>query len=431
MSTAHTNLGPGLPIVGQSSTTLATVAAARAKPTPPLPMSRGEMHARGWDEVDIVFVTGDAYVDHPSFAMALLGRLLESEGFRVAILSQPDWHIVRRLADVRPAAAVLRHQRRQHGLDDQPLHGQPQGPQRRRLQPRRPDRPAARPRHAGLLPAGPRGVSTACRSSPAASRPACGGWPTTTTGATRSAARSSSTARPTCWSSAWASAAIVEIARRLAAGQTRARPARHARRGLSPGRQRNAADARTRSRCPATSKSSTDKLAFAEMTKIAHNETNPYNARRLVQYHGREAVVANPPALPLSQAEMDRVYGLPFTRKPHPSYGRQPIPAFEVVKDSVQIMRGCFGGCTFCSITAHEGRIIQSRSQESVLGEIRQMTADPDFKGVVSDIGGPTANMYQMRCTRPEVEANCRRLSCVHPDDLQAAGHRSRPARSS
>ncbi|HXT57191.1 MAG TPA: YgiQ family radical SAM protein, partial [Pirellulales bacterium] len=157
-------------------------------------------------------------------------------------------------------------------------------------------------------------------------------------------------------------------------------------------------------------------------TKVAHNETNPHNARRLVQYHDREAVVVNPPALPLSEAEMDRVYGLPYTRRPHPSYGDQPIPAFEVVKDSVQIMRGCFGGCTFCSITAHEGRIIQSRSQESVLAEIRQMTADPKFSGVVSDIGGPTANMYQMRCSRPEVEARCRRLSCVHPTICKLLG---------
>ena len=137
------------------------------------------------------------------------------------------------------------------------------------------------------------------------------------------------------------------------------------------------------------------------MTKIAHLETNPYNARRLVQYHGREAVVANPPAFPLGQDEMDRVYGLPYTRRPHPAYGSEQIPAFQVVKDSVQIMRGCFGGCTFCSITAHEGRIIQSRSQESVLAEIKQMAAEPEFTGVVSDIGGPTANMYQMRCTRP------------------------------
>src|SRR4029079_2978722 len=158
------------------------------------------------------------------------------------------------------------------------------------------------------------------------------------------------------------------------------------------------------------------------MTKISHNETNPHNAKRLLQAHDREWVVINPPALPLSQGEMDRGYGLSFTRKPHPSYGKQQIPAYEVVKDSVQIMRGCFGGCTFCSITAHEGRIIQSRSQESVLGEIRRMTADPDFKGTISDIGGPTANMYQMRCSRPEVEAKCRRLSCVHPTICKLLG---------
>jgi uncharacterized radical SAM protein YgiQ len=158
------------------------------------------------------------------------------------------------------------------------------------------------------------------------------------------------------------------------------------------------------------------------MTKIAHLETNPYNARRLAQYHDRECIVANPPAIPLIESEMDRVYGLPFTRKPHPSYGRETIPAFEVVKDSVQIMRGCFGGCTFCSITAHEGRIIQSRSRQSITSEIRQMADSPDFKGTISDIGGPTANMYQMRCSRPEVEAKCRRLSCVHPTICKLLG---------
>jgi uncharacterized radical SAM protein YgiQ len=163
-------------------------------------------------------------------------------------------------------------------------------------------------------------------------------------------------------------------------------------------------------------------MAFAEMTRITHLETNPYNARRLVQRFGREAVVANPPALPLSQREMDRVYGAPFTRRPHPSYGDATIPAFDVVKNSVQIMRGCFGGCTFCSITAHEGRIIQSRSHESVLHELNVLKDEPHFTGVVSDMGGPTANMWQMRCSRPEVEAKCRRLSCVHPTICKLLG---------
>ena len=165
-----------------------------------------------------------------------------------------------------------------------------------------------------------------------------------------------------------------------------------------------------------------DKRKFAQATKIIHQETNPLNAKTLVQFHDRQAVVCNPPALPISQDDMDRVYGLPYTRKPHPMYKGQKIPAYEVVKDSVTIMRGCFGGCTFCSITAHQGRIIQSRSQESVLAELRAMGQDPKFSGVVSDIGGPTANMYQMRCTRPEVEAKCKRLSCVHPTICKLLG---------
>jgi len=158
-----------------------------------------------------------------------------------------------------------------------------------------------------------------------------------------------------------------------------------------------------------------DKRAFADMTREIHRQTNPHNARRMVQYHGREAVVVNPPAWPLTEAEMDRVYGLPFTRRPHPSYGRRRIPAYDVVKDSIQIVRGCFGGCSFCSLTAHQGRIIQSRSRQSVVAEIGRMTGEADFSGVVSDIGGPTANMYQMNCSRPEIARNCRRLSCLHP----------------
>ena len=160
-----------------------------------------------------------------------------------------------------------------------------------------------------------------------------------------------------------------------------------------------------------------DKPTFAEATKLIHHETNPHNARPLIQWHGQQAIICTKPPLPISQTAMDRIYGLPYTRKPHASY-QEPIPAFEMIKDSVTIMRGCFGGCTFCSITTHQGRIIQSRSQESVLGEIRTMTNDPQFKGVISDIGGPTANMYEMKCIRPEVEAVCRRQSWCTPDYL-------------
>ena len=147
-----------------------------------------------------------------------------------------------------------------------------------------------------------------------------------------------------------------------------------------------------------------------------------------MQYHDRQAVVVTPPGLPLAESAMDRIYDLGYTRRPHPSY-TEPIPAFEMIKDSVTIMRGCFGGCTFCSITAHQGRTIQSRSQESILGEIKKLGQDPEFKGTISDIGGPTANMYQMRCTRPDVEAKCKRLSCVHPTVCKLLGTDHGPLR--
>ena len=172
---------------------------------------------------------------------------------------------------------------------------------------------------------------------------------------------------------------------------------------------------------PSFDEVASDKHQFAEATRIIHHETNPLNARRLIQYHDRQPIVVNPPPLPITQNAMDRIYGLPYTRKPHPSY-RDSIPAFEMIRNSVTIMRGCFGGCTFCSITAHQGRIIQSRSHDSIVGELEELGADPSFKGTVSDIGGPTANMYQMQCTRPEVEAVCRRQSCVHPKICKLLG---------
>lgn len=388
--------------------------------TPPLPMNRAEMTARGWDEVDIVFVTGDAYVDHPSFAMALLGRLLESEGFRVAILSQPDWHNCQawrtfgrpRLFFAVSAGnmdSMINHYTANRKVRNDDAYS-PDG-----AIGRRPDR----------------ATLAYCQRS----REAYQGVPVVAGGVEASLRR---IAHYDYWSDkvrrsilldckadllvyGMGERGIIEVARRLRDGET-VRGLREMR-GVAyrlGAKEQPPTDGTLT--LPSFEEVTSDKWAFAEMTKIAHNETNPHNARRIVQYHDRECVVVNPPALPLLQGEMDRVYGLPFTRKPHPSYGKSRIPAYEVVKDSVQIMRGCFGGCTFCSITAHEGRIIQSRSQDSIVSEIRQMTADPDFKGVISDIGGPTANMYEMRCTRPEVEAKCRRLSCVHPTICKLLG---------
>ena len=157
-----------------------------------------------------------------------------------------------------------------------------------------------------------------------------------------------------------------------------------------------------------------DKHAFARATALHHHETNPLNARRVVQAHGDRMLVQNPPTLPLDEGTLDAAYDLPYARRPHPAYAEK-IPAFEMIRDSVTTMRGCFGGCTFCSITMHQGRQIQSRSRRSILDEVERVAADTEFKGTISDIGGPTANMYQMTCTKPEVEARCRRLSCIHP----------------
>jgi len=439
----------------------------------PLPMSAAEMHERGWDAVDVVFVSGDAYIDHPSFAAAILGRVLEAAGFRVGIVAQPDWHSCddwQRFGRPRVCFAIsagnmdsmINHYtaNRKVRNDDAYSPGGRIG--------RRPDR----------------ATLAYCQRA----REAYKGVPIIAGGVEASLRR---LAHYDYWSDkvrrsilldskadlvvyGMGENPIVEIVRRLAAGQsvrdlrdmrgvayalgakesaelaatlTRSVSEEEARsvsegeagsdatlaRSASEGDAPNTVDlaspslARRASVSPDTlllpsyESVRDDKLAFAEATRLFHNETNPYNARRLVQFHGPQAVVVNPPQLPISQAAMDRIYALPYTRRPHPSY-REPIPAYEMIKDSVTIMRGCFGGCTFCSITAHQGRTIQSRSQDSVLAEIRDMTADPAFKGVISDIGGPTANMYEMKCTRPEVEAICRRQSCVHPKICKLLG---------
>ena len=388
---------------------------------PPLPASREEMLARGWETVDIVLVSGDAYVDHPSFANGLIARLLEAAGFRVAVLAQPDWHSCEPWRQFgRPRLfygvsagnmdSMINHYtaNRKVRNDDAYSPGGEIG--------RRPDR----------------ATLAYCQRS----REAFPGVPVVAGGVEASLRRIahydywSDTVRRSILLDAKADLVVFGMGERTVLDIARAFDAGAAPRDLRS--LRGVAYRLGASEPPPTGPDTVelpdydtvvrDKLAFCEMTRISHHETNPHNARRLVQRHGREAVVINPPALPLEQDEMDQVYGLPFTRRPHPSYGAARIPAFEVVENSVQIMRGCFGGCTFCSITAHEGRIIQSRSQESIITEIKLLAGQPGFKGTVSDIGGPTANMYQMRCSRPDVEAKCRRLSCVHPTVCKLLG---------
>jgi uncharacterized radical SAM protein YgiQ len=386
---------------------------------PPLPATRAEMDARGWDAVDVVFVTGDAYVDHPSFANGILARVLEAAGFRVAVLAQPDWKSCdawRTFGKPRLFFAVSA------GNMDSMINHYTANKKVRN------DDAYSPGGRIGLRP--DRATLPYCHRA----REAYPGVPVIAGGVEASLRR---LAHYDYWSDTvkrsilldskadlvvfgMGEQPILEIARRLASGES-VKELREMR-GIAytlGASERVPDDALV---LPSYEDVKSDKLQFARATKIIHQETNPLNARRLVQFHDRQAIVCNPPGLPISQEDMDRTYGLPYTRRPHPMYGAERIPAFEAIKDSVTIMRGCFGGCTFCSITAHQGRIIQSRSQESVLTELRQLGQDPGFKGVVSDIGGPTANMYQMRCTRPEVEAKCKRLSCVHPKVCKLLG---------
>ncbi len=396
---------------------------------PLAPTTAEEMAARGWDAVDIVFVTGDAYVDHPSFAMAILHRVLEDAGFRVAILSQPDWRTCvpwRQFGRPRLFFAIsagnmdslINHYTANKKVRNDDAYS-----------------PGGR---IGLRP--DRATLPYCQRA----REAYPGVPVIAGGVEASLRR---LAHYDYWSDTvrrsivldskadlivygMGEKVIVEIARQLRAGATvrdlrslrgvtYALGAKESQVLLEQGFSQLGWD--KVERLPSYEEVRDDKWAFAEATRIIHTHTNPFNAAALVQFHDRQAVVQTPPAFPLTQQEMDAVYDLPYTRRPHPRYA-EPIPAYEMIKDSVTILRGCFGGCTFCSITAHQGRIIQSRSKESILKEVQQLAADPNFKGIVSDIGGATANMYAMRCTRPEVEAKCKRLSCVHPTICKLLG---------
>jgi len=462
--------------------------AQRFGTAPFLPMSRAEMDVLGWDSCDIILITGDAYIDHPSFGMALVGRLLEAQGFRVGIISQPDWHsaedfkrlgkpnlffgitagnmdsMVNRYtsdkkirsddvytpnaaADKRPDRAVIVYaQRAREAFPDTPLIiGSIEASLRRIAhydywsdKVRRsilPDSKAdllvfgnaerALVELAHRLASGekisairdlrgtafmvPHGwkpapeweevesltVDTPGKITPHPDPYAMSPASTTKVGASETAANAAETTAVTTHP-----VRLVSRAERLA--------------------QRRQSRAQTVVRLPSYEQVKDDPVLYAHASRTFHLESNPGNARALVQAHGTGASLRdlwlNPPPIPLTTPEMDHVFGLPYARAPHPAYGDARIPAWEMIRFSVNIMRGCFGGCTFCSITEHEGRIIQSRSEESILHEVEQIRdKTPGFTGVVSDLGGPTANMYCMACKSPEIESSCRRLSCVYP----------------
>ena len=388
-----------------------------------LPTTRAEMDALGWESADVVFVSGDAYVDHPSFGAAILGRWLEKHGFRVVILSQPDWRSAdpwRELGRPRLFYAVSA------GAMDSMINHYTANRKRRNADAYSPGgRIGTRPDRAAAV------YAQRCRE-------AFKGVPVVTGGVEASLRRiahydywsdkvlpgSLLTSKADLLAFGGGERTILAIARRLDAGES-IRDLRDLR-GVAYLLGKNeslpdhtwetaAGNART-VELPSFEQVKQDAEQFVKATRLTHKETNPRNARRQTQRHGERTVVVNPPDLPLSTPELDAVHELPYTRQPHPHYrDAGEIPAWVTIADSVQIMRGCFGGCSFCSITLHQGRAIQSRSSESVLREVEMLAARPGFKGQISDLGGPTANMYRMHCSDPEVEATCRRLSCVFP----------------
>ncbi len=406
----------------------------RLVPAPFLPMTRAEMDRLGWDACDIILVTGDAYVDHPSFGMAIVGRLLEAQGFRVGIIAQPDWQTAeafRALGKPRlffgVTAGNMDSMVNRYTSDRRLRHNDSYTPN---------DEGGKRPDRAVIV------YAQRCRE-------AFKDVPVVLGGIEASLRR---IAHYDYWSDKVrrsvlvdakadilvygnAERAIVEIAHRAEAGE--APRQMHDIRGTAylrdavpegwteidlsdiddPATPPKGPLDTSVVRLPAYEQVSADPVLYAQASRVLHQEANPGNARALVQRHGDKELWLTQPPIPLTTPEMDAVYGLAYARAPHPAYGEARIPAWEMIRFSVNIMRGCFGGCSFCSITEHEGRVIQSRSEGSILREIQEIRdKTKGFTGVISDLGGPTANMWRLNCKDPKIQEICRRPSCVYPD---------------
>ena len=451
-------------------------------PAPFLPMSRAEMDELGWDSCDVILVTGDAYVDHPSFGMAVIGRVLESQGYRVGILSQPDWRdkeafralgkpnlyfgvtagnmdsmINRYTADrrlrhddaytagdeggKRPDRAVTVYtQKCREVFSDVPVVIGGIEASLRRLAhydywSETVKRSVLMDSTADILLYGNaeramvelthrmangenirqitnlRGSAFLCREIPE-------GWSEINSTSVDQPGRVDKQknpyegAHPSDCDDAKEIRVKADKAQAEAVPETEAKPL-----SIIPDTQAIKTDpSTTYIRMPSYEQVVNDPVLYAHADRIFHRETNPGNARPLVQNQGRNDIWVNPPPIPLETEELDWVFEQPYKRVPHPSYGESKIPAYDMIRFSVNIMRGCFGGCTFCSITEHEGRIIQSRSEQSILDEVEKIRdLTPGFTGVISDLGGPTANMYRLNCKDKKIEETCRRPSCVYP----------------
>lgn len=394
-----------------------------------LPMTRTEMKARGWDELDVLIITGDAYIDHPAFGAAVIGRVLEADGWRVGIIAQPDWTNAESLT-------VMGRPRLFCGITagnlDSMLSHYTAARRKRKED--------------AYTPGGAIGKrpNLAAMVYTQLTKKAFPGVTTVLGGIEASLRRTAhydywqDKLRPSILQDSKADIlvygmgerAIREIARRIEQNDCSRSPVANevARRATAteflagiPGTARllggNESAAIDRSGCvilPSFEECLADKKAVLELTRRTEREQNPFTGKPLVQFHGARAVLIEPPAKPLTAAEMDRVYELPYMRLPHPSY-KEPVPAFTMIKESVTVVRGCGGGCAFCGLGLHQGRFLTSRSEDSVVREVKTMAAMPSFTGTVTDLGGPTANLYGCAngvCAACQV---CRRASCLFP----------------
>jgi uncharacterized radical SAM protein YgiQ len=376
-----------------------------------LPMSRAEMKVRGWDELDVLIITGDAYIDHPAFGAAVIGRVLEADGWRVGIIAQPDWTKPESLTVMgRPRLfcgitagnldSMLSHYTaaRRKRKDDSYTPGGVTG---------------KRPNLAGMVY-----TQLAKKAFP--------GVVTVLGGIEASLRRTAhydywqDKLRPSILQDSKADIlvygmgerAIREVAKRLAENKSLDAISGTAR--LLGGKESAEQDFSKCLKLPSFEECQADKKAVLELTRLTEREQNPFSGKPLVQFHGARAVLIEPPANPLTTKEMDRVYELPYMRLPHPSY-KESVPAFTMIKESVTVVRGCGGGCAFCGLGLHQGRFLTSRSEDSVVREVKTMAEMPTFSGTITDLGGPTANLYG--CANGVCEACkvCRRASCLFP----------------
>ena len=448
--------------------------AKRFGAAPILPMSRAEMDALGWDSCDIILVSGDCYIDHPSFGMALVGRLLEAQGFRVGIIAQPDWQNASAFKSLGKPNLYFGVTA---GNMDSMVNRYTADRKIRSDDAYTPDAaPSKRPDRAVLV------YSQRCREAYSDVPLVIGSIEASLRRIAHYDYWSDKVRRSILVDSKAdillygnAERALIELSHRIAKGEKVAdiqdiRGTAFLRKKIPEGwseiestkldrpgtvekhvdpyemkmgkadascasddnkekttleagtkvieiiRKPKADRAKQVVRLPDYEAVAQNPVLYAHASRVLHLEANPGNARALVQKHGDREVWLNPPPIPLTTKEMDYVYDMPYARRPHPAYKDAKIPAWEMIRFSVNIMRGCFGGCTFCSITEHEGRIIQSRSEASILKEVEEIRDKVEgFTGVISDLGGPTANMYRIACKSETIEKSCRKLSCVYP----------------